>query len=175
MKRKHALPFGAELLSQGGARFRLWAPKAESVELHLSASDRAIRMAARKEGWFEVEIEARAGTQYRFRIDREHEVPDPASRFQPGGVHVVAFARRLGDHWLIVAVPRLCAELLEYQRHLPCGSEIWRETKVELPEAAPVRFHNPLTGDPVECNPLRSFPASELFGKFPLALLVTSS
>jgi len=89
--------------------------------------------------------------------------------------HVVAFARRLGDHWLIVAVPRLCAELLEYQRHLPCGSEIWRETKVELPEAAPVRFHNPLTGDPVECNPLRSFPASELFGKFPLALLVTSS
>jgi len=87
MKRKHALPFGAELLSQGGARFRLWAPKAESVELHLSASDRAIRMAARKEGWFEVEIEARAGTQYRFRIDREHEVPDPASRFQPGGVH----------------------------------------------------------------------------------------
>jgi len=87
MKRKHVLPFGAELLSQGDTRFRLWAPKASSVELELSASGDLIRMAAREQGWFEVETAARAGTQYRFKIDGEHRVPDPASRFQREGVH----------------------------------------------------------------------------------------
>jgi malto-oligosyltrehalose trehalohydrolase len=44
-------------------------------------------MAAREEGWFEVEAVAPEGTQYRFRIDGDHCVPDPASRFQPEGVH----------------------------------------------------------------------------------------
>ena len=86
MKRKHGMPFGAELLSHG-TRFRLWAPRADSVELQLSPSDNHIPMAAEQDGWFEVETEARAGTRYRFRINREQDVPDPASRFQPEGIH----------------------------------------------------------------------------------------
>jgi len=44
-------------------------------------------MAERAEGWFEVEADAPPGTQYRFKINGEHRVPDPASRFQPEGVH----------------------------------------------------------------------------------------
>src|SRR5581483_5271922 len=39
-------------------------------------------------GWFEkVAGNAPAGTRYRFVIDGGLEVPDPASRFQPDGVH----------------------------------------------------------------------------------------
>jgi len=87
MKRKHVLPFGAELLSRGETRFRLWAPKAASVELQLAPSRGLIPMAERAEGWFEVEADAPPGTQYRFKINGEHRVPDPASRFQPEGVH----------------------------------------------------------------------------------------
>jgi len=40
------------------------------------------------QGWFEATVrEARAGTRYRFRIDEDVVVPDPASRFQPEDVH----------------------------------------------------------------------------------------
>src|SRR5688500_13286604 len=40
-------------------------------------------MQALAEGWFEVTTAAPSGTHYRYRIDDEYEVPDPASRFQP--------------------------------------------------------------------------------------------
>jgi maltooligosyltrehalose trehalohydrolase len=41
MKRKHEMPFGAEIRDDGTARFRLWAPKASSVALQLKIPDRA--------------------------------------------------------------------------------------------------------------------------------------
>ena len=47
-----------------------------------------ISLERRDEGWFELVTDAaRPGTQYRFRINGEQEVPDPASRFQPRDVH----------------------------------------------------------------------------------------
>ena len=40
------------------------------------------------QGWFELVTDAaKPGTHYRFRIDGEQKVPDPASRFQPQDVH----------------------------------------------------------------------------------------
>jgi malto-oligosyltrehalose trehalohydrolase len=42
----------------------------------------------RDNGWFELVTNAAgAGTKYKFRIDNEREVPDPASRFQPQDVN----------------------------------------------------------------------------------------
>jgi maltooligosyltrehalose trehalohydrolase len=82
VKRVHRMPFGAEL-RPAGVRFRLWAPAAKSVELMLydEAEPRVLAMTAQGEGWFELTTElARAGSQYRYRIDGAHEVPDPASR-----------------------------------------------------------------------------------------------
>src|SRR5262245_23221360 len=64
--------------------FRLWAPAAKSVDLML---DRAHPMQARPDGWYTLTIDgAGAGTLYKFRIDGEFEVPDPASHFQPQDV-----------------------------------------------------------------------------------------
>lgn len=83
------MPFGAEV-DDGGTSFRLWAPDARSVALCLEGSDapREIGMTPRADGWFELRCDAaRAGTRYRFRIDGQAPVPDPASRFQPDGVH----------------------------------------------------------------------------------------
>ena len=75
--------FGPEL-SSDGVTFRLWAPAAERVELVL---DGAHPMQARSDGWYEIAVRgARAGTLYKFRIDGELEVPDPASHFQPQDV-----------------------------------------------------------------------------------------
>jgi maltooligosyltrehalose trehalohydrolase len=82
------MPFGAELQEDGSARFRLWAPSARTVELWLDDHARSYPMPLNAEGWAEIVTrEAPAGTRYRFRIDRDVLVPDPASRFQPADVH----------------------------------------------------------------------------------------
>ncbi len=86
---RHAMPFGAEVLERGGVCFRLWAPTAREVALELSGGRAPSRMPMRAagDGWYEtVSAEAAAGAHYRYRIG-EHAVPDPASRFQPQGVH----------------------------------------------------------------------------------------
>src|SRR6185436_11586597 len=65
--------------------FRLWAPGARRVDL---IAVQAHNMQDAGDGWFETTVAgARPGFRYKFRIDGEFEVPDPASRFQPEDVH----------------------------------------------------------------------------------------
>jgi maltooligosyltrehalose trehalohydrolase len=79
----NGMRFGAQL-HQGGVTFRLWAPAAKRVDVML---DRAHPMPAQPDGWYELTIPgATAGTLYKYRIDGEIEVPDPASHFQPQDV-----------------------------------------------------------------------------------------
>jgi maltooligosyltrehalose trehalohydrolase len=87
-RRAHRMPFGAEVREDGTTRFRLWAPGARQVELWLEKPGRAVAMPRDAGGWAEyVTREASPGTRYRYRIDGELLVPDPAARFQPGDVH----------------------------------------------------------------------------------------
>ena len=80
-----AAGFGPRLNPEGGVTFRLWAPAAKRVELVL---DDLHAMRAQAQGWFEATMpDAGPGTRYRFRIDGDLIVPDPASRFQPEDVH----------------------------------------------------------------------------------------
>ncbi len=87
------LPFGAQLLGGGCARprtrFRFWAPSCEAVKLEIEggAPAASIEMTPTGNGWFETEVECGAGTLYRYRLDNDLVVPDPASRFQPQDVH----------------------------------------------------------------------------------------
>ncbi len=85
------MPFGAELTDDGRVRFRLWAPGARRVDVSLddgTAAAQILPMRPLEDGWFElVTGQARAGSLYRYRIDAEHEVPDPASRLNPNDVH----------------------------------------------------------------------------------------
>ncbi|MDU9393374.1 malto-oligosyltrehalose trehalohydrolase [Pseudomonas sp. zfem002] len=66
-------------------RFALWAPDARSVELELDGA--SFSMAPEADGWFRLNRRCPLGALYRYRIDGELSVPDPASRFQPQGVH----------------------------------------------------------------------------------------
>jgi len=86
------MPFGAEFTAGGEVRFRLWAPAARQVELLLcdprGAAVQAAPMQALEDGFFAlVTSAAGAGSLYRYRIDGTREVPDPASRRNPLGVH----------------------------------------------------------------------------------------
>ena len=90
VRRRYQMPFGAELTSGGQVRFRLWAPAAQQVEVALyhAAGTRLLPMHPMPGGWFALETDAaHPGSLYRFRLDGEHEVADPASRFNPQGVH----------------------------------------------------------------------------------------
>jgi maltooligosyltrehalose trehalohydrolase len=84
------MPFGAELLAPGGARFSLWAPGAARVELALVGGPQPgqIAMEPIGDGWFRAIVDAASvETHYAFHIDGRPLVPDPASRFNPDGVH----------------------------------------------------------------------------------------
>jgi len=123
MRRHHELPFGAELTA-GGVRFRLWAPRARDVALLLEGS-RALPMQAEPEGWFSLTTgRAGAGSRYRYRVDGG-AYPDPASRYQPDGVHGASEVIDAGayrwrsDKWR----GRQPEELVIYELHLGTFSE----------------------------------------------------
>ena len=79
----NARQFGPRL-TKDGALFRLWAPAAKRVDLLLQQPH---MMSRGDDGWFSLEIpRAKAGTRYKFRIDDDIDVPDPASDFQPEDV-----------------------------------------------------------------------------------------
>jgi maltooligosyltrehalose trehalohydrolase len=77
------MPFGAQVLEDGRARFRLWAPAAKSVELGLTQpqGEDFVRVPGVGDGWHELVTDAAPGISYRYRINGELLVPDPASRF----------------------------------------------------------------------------------------------
>ncbi len=89
MKRSHVMPFGAECCENGSVRFRLWAPKARSVDLLLcDANSLTLSLSPQSEGWFEIVTnKAAASSRYFYLIDDRVKVPDPASRFQPSDAH----------------------------------------------------------------------------------------
>ena len=90
-RRRHEMPFGAQILPGGRVRFRLWAPAAARVELVLESPSQpanALPLERGDDGWFElITTGASAGSRYRYRIDGEALVPDPASRRNSQGVH----------------------------------------------------------------------------------------
>lgn len=72
--------FGPEPLAQG-ARFRLFAPEAQAVELELEGDGRHV-MHRGDDGFFAVEVpDVSTGAFYRFHVNGQ-AVPDPASRMQ---------------------------------------------------------------------------------------------
>jgi maltooligosyltrehalose trehalohydrolase len=70
-----------------GTRFRVWAPAKQRVEVVVEAGGvHPLTKAA--DGTFSGFIpRVGAGDRYRYRLDDEGPYPDPASRFQPEGVH----------------------------------------------------------------------------------------
>jgi maltooligosyltrehalose trehalohydrolase len=73
-------------------RFRVWAPEKRSVEVLLTGPGRQeippFALERQTDGTFSGRHpDARAGDQYKYRLDGGEAFPDPASRYQPHGVH----------------------------------------------------------------------------------------
>jgi malto-oligosyltrehalose trehalohydrolase len=90
------MPFGAAFNPQGGASFCLWAPQAAHVHLNVAVerdSTRGFALQREADGWWRAQLnpsECAVGSLYSYRIDDELDVPDPASRFNPHGVHAAS-------------------------------------------------------------------------------------
>jgi maltooligosyltrehalose trehalohydrolase len=81
---------GALFQEDGSVRWRVWAPKAECVDLVLIDGGTRCFHAMRREerGYFRFEKESvRSGQRYAYRLDGGPGRPDPASRWQPDGVN----------------------------------------------------------------------------------------
>ncbi|MBI3279777.1 MAG: malto-oligosyltrehalose trehalohydrolase [Acidobacteria bacterium] len=80
---------GASAVGASNCAFQVWAPFAETVEVHLLApEDRIIPLEPAGRGYFQgIGEDVTTGALYKYRLPGGREFPDPASRSQPQGVH----------------------------------------------------------------------------------------
>ncbi len=73
----------------GAGDFSVWAPFARDVALRLvSPEERLVPMRRDRTGYWSCSVEdVHPGSLYFYRLDGERERPDPASHYQPRGVH----------------------------------------------------------------------------------------
>jgi maltooligosyltrehalose trehalohydrolase len=85
------LDIGATPLPTGATRFRVWAPLTQKIDVIMPGSGRdpaALTAEGEGGGYFSGTVAGiGAGDRYRYLLDGTLERPDPASRFQPEGVH----------------------------------------------------------------------------------------
>lgn len=100
-----SLTLGATLLEGSQCQFLVWAPHAKNVEVRIldprdsfsaattvqvsnRGGDRLLPLEKRFRGYHAAVVaEVEPGTRYVYCLDREKDRPDPASSFQPAGVH----------------------------------------------------------------------------------------
>ncbi len=88
--------------------------------------------------------------------------------------NVCAYARQHEGDWVLTVIPRLTT-MLRSSGAPPLGARTWRDTTLLLPEGAPLRWKNVLTGETVSAsgptNGEDALAMAELLASFPVALL----
>lgn len=80
--------FGPQILDDGNVRFTVHAPACEQLTLSIEGEDaQEIPMTDEGERTYVAMARVPVGTKYWFRVPDGNPRPDPASRFQPDGVH----------------------------------------------------------------------------------------
>ena len=80
-------PWLGAVPDDGGTHFRVWAPKADSLSVKI-AGGREVSMRRESDGYYTLYSPGvRAGARYSYKFRDGRERPDPASLFQPEGVH----------------------------------------------------------------------------------------
>jgi maltooligosyltrehalose trehalohydrolase len=84
-----SLSLGARYLGGRRCQFHVWAPFAQKVAVRILApQERLVPMEPGERGCYEAIVDGvEPGSLYLYRLDEGKERPDPASRFQPQGVH----------------------------------------------------------------------------------------
>jgi len=80
---------GATYLGNGRCQFIVWAPVIQKVEVHIvSPKELIVPLVRDVQGYHQAIVQGvEPSCLYFYRLDSKKERPDPASRFQPRGVH----------------------------------------------------------------------------------------
>ncbi len=80
---------GANYLGEGRCEFVVWAPLLKDIQLKtISPEEKMVRMEKDSSGYWKAMVEdVFPGALYMYRLNDEKERPDPASPYQPEGVH----------------------------------------------------------------------------------------
>ena len=80
---------GSQYLGNGVCEFTLWSPLKKKAAVHLvSPQDKLLPMVEQEMGYWYVKADnIEPGTLYYYRLEDGQDRPDPASHFQPQGVH----------------------------------------------------------------------------------------
>jgi maltooligosyltrehalose trehalohydrolase len=151
-------------LEAKGVRFRVWAPDAKALRVIFERPGREAASLERfADGTFGALVAgAKAGDRYRYEIDGGSAFPDPASRFQPEGVHgpsEIVDPQRFtwGDsRW--TGIPR--SDLVLYELHV--GTFTPEGTFAAAAERLPYLARLGVTA--VELMPVADFPGRRNWG-----------
>lgn len=83
------MAYGCNYSTTAETKFRVWAPNCDHLELKIyQPSQQRLAMTRQANGYWQAEVTALpANSRYTFVLPGEIERPDPASHFQPEGVH----------------------------------------------------------------------------------------
>src|ERR1051325_8747954 len=83
------LDLGARPIDSSTVHFRVWAPHAKQVSINfIGQFEPPVQMNPSEHGYFDVTVSGtEPGARYRYVLEGQRERPEPASRFQPDGVH----------------------------------------------------------------------------------------
>lgn len=150
--------WGAWPAGDGQVRFALWAPDAHTVEVIFDSGERAA-LQRQDDGFFSGVVACALDARYRYRVDGQTPVPDPASRWQPDGVHGSSAVQRVdGYHWTHTQWQgRPWDEAVIYELHVgACGG--YAGVQAQLPQLAAMGI------TAIELMPLSAFPGAHNWG-----------
>ena len=167
-----ALPLGAHVHDDGTTSFLVWAPYASTVAVRIHGPPaRTLQLETLTHGYHGAVLhDVSDGTRYSFVLPDGRELPDPASRFQPDGVHGPSSIVALPFDWQTSswARPDLHSTVI-YELHV--GTFTPEGT---LDAAIPrLRELHELGVTAVELMPLAQFPGTRNWGydgAFPFAV-----
>jgi maltooligosyltrehalose trehalohydrolase len=128
MSPQSKLKIGAESSESGKCEFLVWAPFLKTVEVHiLPPEERILSLDKLDRGYHHAVADGiRPGSRYLYKLDGGRELPDPASRSQPTGVHgpsqVVASNSILSADWQGLPLEDYVAYEIHVGTYTPEGS-----------------------------------------------------
>lgn len=82
------MKIGAHYLGNGECEFTVWSPTLNSVAVQILQPEQQVQLKPIADGYWQVKVaDVYPGTLYRYRLNDQEAFADPASQFQPEGVH----------------------------------------------------------------------------------------
>ena len=164
---------GVDYLNSKKTRFSVWAPHRKKVALHLVYPENKVieLQPGEKDGYWHLQINKNIlNYKYFYQLDGKEEFPDPASSFQPEGVHgpsqIINHSFSWSDqHWSGISL----AKMIIYELHVGTFTEegTFEAIISRLDELANLGVNT------IELMPIAQFPGQRNWGYdgvFPFAV-----